>query len=354
MGSIVIGNDKNNLKNNPVHIVRGFFGEGCKDDLKHLRSSKKEKFLFKTGYTEFGYGYYKGKFIFVAGSPKNFMYPLPDFKITIHMSQWNSLKELYDFFVMLFGLEDANSIFLKGKILRADFWLDLEIPYNQIKRSLYRPGVSISEQIKSSKRSCYLGSRSLSHSIFYQRPLIDRKRLDYRSKQPSPDGLITRIEVRFYRKDVPFRNLNEYSATAYIFPFRRIWIINLTKKKTQKILEAYPELKPFFEVVNSEGLHHARNEFNKHRNFHRKIEPKLLEFIRPMNLCDRWEVKIDKFVEGFSIRPVEVNPSENSCAKNESKIVEKPKTDHEDSNREYFISGTETKNNTQLSMGNLI
>jgi len=59
-----------------------------------------------------------------------------------------------------------------------DLWLDLELVYDQIKRCTYRPKVSVSEHIKSNRRSTYLGSKGLKRAVFYEKPLTKNINLD--------------------------------------------------------------------------------------------------------------------------------------------------------------------------------
>jgi hypothetical protein len=305
MGTITIGINSSKLLSDIDYDLKQYLSEinpllrnSEKDKLK---LNRKNQYLEKTGYKVSTYGFIDDKFIFLSSSPKNFFHCMYDYKLTVHFSQWMNLQEIVEVFIRVFGFENARSIFFSGTVLRVDFWLDLEISYNKLKQTIYRPGVAISDQRKGERRSFYLGARGPRQAVFYEKPFTDRADLDLRLKKATNNTLMTRVEVRYSGKAVPFRTFADYASSADFKPFdilktsflsiSKLSKFELSKRTNRKIDE-------FISCVLSEGIHHARKKFNKNRNFYRTIQPILDKISNDLNLSGLWAKKIKRKIVG--------------------------------------------------------
>lgn len=295
MGTITIAIGWGDLKSDPSFDFENYLNEVNpklnKTDRENNKLDKGNNYLIKNGYDNHIHGFVKDyKFIMVSSKPRPFFYPIPDFKITWHQSQWINQREVVETFVEIFGVENAYVILCKAKIIRSDFWLDSELSYEQTKQSTYRSGVSVSDQRRGDRRSFYLGTKGLKQSVFYEKPTKDRSKLDIKFSDEKPIEMITRYEVRYFGKKVPIRTYSDYIETSEMDLFAHIKTCLFSKKKLQSISKKKKidpvKIRDFIDVVEKEDLHHARRRFNKNRNFYRTIEPILKEVGKDLKLSN--------------------------------------------------------------------
>lgn len=269
--------------------------------------NKSNYYLSKNGYLKHVHGYIEGKFIIISSQPKPFFNNLPDFKVTWHQSQWTSQREVAESFVRIFGVRNAYAILCLSRLYRSDYWLDCELPYERMKKSTFRPGVTVSDQRKSERKSYYLGSKGPKQLVLYEKPKDKVKVLDIKLKKNANSPNVTRIEARYFGQQVPIKTYADYINTANIDVFK---VLKTSVFSKEKFLEAASKTRvdsnkiaDFIDTVEKEGLHHARCKFNKNRNFYRTIEPILNEVSKDLNLYRRWKKKVTKEIVGdFSIR----------------------------------------------------
>jgi len=112
----------------------------------------------------------------------------------------------------------------------------------------------------------------------------------------------TRIELRFFGKDVPIKTYADYVTTAEKDVGRIIKAIFFSDAQVMKIASSkrmsMEKIATFLEIVNKEGLHYAREAFNENRNFYRTIEPILKEAGKTFNFSARWKRKVGEEIVG--------------------------------------------------------
>lgn len=294
-----------------------------KTDRINNKLDKGNNHIIKNGYEKNTHGFVNVfKFIMVSSQPRQFFYPMPAFKITWHQSQWNDQKEVVETFSEIFGIHNAYAILCKGKVLRSDFWLDSELSYEMTKQSSYRPGVSVSDQRKGDRRSYYMGLKGKKVAVFYEKPTNDRSRLDIKFKGNRSIQMMTRYEVRYFGKKVPIRTYSNYIDTSKMELFDHIKTCLFSNEKFLKIANTkkidIQKIYNFLDVVEKEGLHHARIRFNKSRSFYRTIGPILKEAGKDLKLSKRWQQKVkSKIVGDFDINEYFAKGIENERIKND-------------------------------------
>ncbi len=266
--------------------------------------NKKNKFLGRTGYNRNTYGFINGKFIFLSADPKPFFNEIPDYKITWHQSQWKNQKEVVETFIDLFGPHNAYHIFFNGRTHRIDAFVDIEFDYDTAKKAIYRSGVSVVENHKSDLKTCYLGAKGPKQAVFYEKE-IKRKNLDLKFKKSKEYSHNVRVESRFFNSGVPIKNYSEYSKLSEVNMFDHIktHYFKPDKLKSASSSRKIDKVREFCDLVEKEGIHHARRKLNKNRNFYRTIEPLLKEVGIDLNLSKKWKKKVrDRIVGEFCIK----------------------------------------------------
>jgi len=117
---------------------------------------------------------------------------------------------------------------------------------------------------------------------------------------------ITRLEVRYFGKEVPIKHLSDYQDLAKMDVFNLMEINYFTKKKLLEYVKQNPKYKDrifeFIDVVEKEGFHFARKKFNKNRNFYRTIEPIIKEIGKSLHLSKMFRYKVKhKIIGDFKI-----------------------------------------------------
>lgn len=268
----------------------------CRSERDEQKLNKANYYLQKNGYYKHTYGYIDSKFLFLSSRPKTFFCRLFDYQLTWHQSQWANQKEVVERMCDIFGKRIAKIICFEGVITRSDFWLDMDLSFNRLRNSLYRPGVTVLERYKSDKRSLYYGARSNKYGVIYEKRRM-KKHLDFLAKRRNKTDLSTRIEVRFLKKEVPIANYCDYLKTANldVFGMFKTCFFSPRKLKTQKNVNQ-EKVASFIDSVDKEGLHFARRDHNKNRDFYRSIEPALKKISKDLNLSGRWRKKVEKTI----------------------------------------------------------
>lgn len=293
---------RDSLSSDLVQDFRGFIKDYGDKERNEAEFNKEKKYLWRTGYTDFAYGYYKGKYVFVAGNPKHFFNPLPAYKLTLHLSQWQDvgMRGVANFIANATGVENTKTIFSVGALARLDLWLDLELQYEDSRMTVFRPGIRNYECYRSGMRTYNLGDKSNKCFMFYEKAIKDRDDLDFKFKKNRSYVNGTRFELKFSGRDVPIRHLSEYSKTADLDLFSIVKTSYLPLK-ARIALKSDPRLKLFMHVLETEGLQQARRVTNKNRNFYRTIQPILEANGLDLNLNSRWKKKVSRFVGDFDI-----------------------------------------------------
>lgn len=301
---------------NPLYLILAKYLNGeINPDLNP--DGKTENKLFKdhrkdfwTGYKDKTFGFIDGrKFILIAHQPKNHLFNNDFYSITLHLSQWSNLKEVVDKFIEIFGPEITRTIFNEWKVTRLDACLDLPLPYDLMMKSIFRSGASISEKHKSDKRTYYLGASHKKIGLFYEK---DRKDLNSSCDLKLADSnlesdKITRVEVRYFRKNVPIKSFSDYGKLADLKLFDFLSCMFFSTKKFESVRGEYhneriKKFNAFRDLVEKEGLHLARRSFNSQRDFYRTILPILARSSKKLNFDDLWRKKIEsRFVGRFDV-----------------------------------------------------
>lgn len=310
MGTLTIGLWWDSLESDPSYALKEYLEvanpklTGKERDDNKL--NKSNYYLNKNGYTKHIYGFVDGKFIIISYEPKAFFHKLHDFKITFHQSQWKNQQEVTHKFTEIFGIKNAQVILCRSQVLRSDFWLDGELTYDQLKQSSYRPGVSVSDQRKGERLTYYLGSKLPKLALFYQKLTNEIPSIDIKVKNKSATDYATRIEVRYFGKEVPIRTYSDYAQTFDTDVFKIIKTSIFSKQKflgeaSLRRIDA-DKVASFADAVEKEGLHSARCRFNNGRNFYRTLEPILKSTGVDLQLKKRWQKKLkERIIADFDI-----------------------------------------------------
>lgn len=184
MGTVVIGINNVDLQSDIDFDLANYLGDGINQKLNNeeryeQKLVKAHSYMIKDGYNKHTHGFISdNKFIFLASKPGGFFYKLHDYKLTIHLSQWNNIKQVADAFCDIFGAHNTQAIFNEGEILRLDAWIDTNLSYNTLKKTVYRNGVSVSDQRKGDRKTYYLGSKKPMPALFYEKSNIPPELLD--------------------------------------------------------------------------------------------------------------------------------------------------------------------------------
>lgn len=310
MGTITVGVSKDILEFNPMERFKKHCQKiSCALSRKERGKQKldeRNNYLMKTGYQHYLHGYLDGKYVMVVSNPMPYFVNLPEYKITWHQSQWSSQKEVVDVFVRVFGLNDACAILCKGRIFRLDLWLDLEMPYRLLLKSIYRPRTKNTEQVRSDRRTIYFGASKDKVALIYEKDFDSRESLDL--KYPNQiNKHCTRIEIRYFNKNVPIDTFADYSELSNLNLFDMLKTYLFRDKDLRSIAggnsRSLLNVDKFLRLRDTDGLSYAIKMMNVNRNFYRTIEPLLKKVSRDLELSDRWRGKIEsRIVGGFNIR----------------------------------------------------
>jgi hypothetical protein len=313
MGTVTIAVGWQDLQSDPIYEFERYFKSGLnskmsKFDREDNKLDKSNNYLIKTGYNKHVYGFIdKKKFLMVSSRPRPFINPLPDFKITWHQSQWKDQEDVAITFVKIFGFENAKAILCNGKVVRIDFWLDTELSYEQARMFTYRSGSSISDQIKSTRRTFYIGAKGNKRALFYEKSQSSISDTDVRVKGKNSKELkYVRYEVRYFNSEVPIRTYAEYFKTVDKDVFRIINVLVFNDEKFKQVARVTKinekKVIDFLNLVTREGLFYARKKLNENRNFYRTFGMLLNEVGSKVMLDAYWKRKVqNKIIGNFDI-----------------------------------------------------
>lgn len=302
--------DRGMLQNCLSERMKTFLDENgvIQSDSEEFEEDK--KLAIKTGYQEIVSGFYRACYVFVGSRPNAFINRIPDYCLTFHFSQWSSMQDFMGFLKMVCGTKDAETIFYQGMIARIDFWLDLGLTYDNCKLFISRPGITCVEKFRSDKRTFYFGAKGVKQGVMYEKPNPRIRKLDYIQKANPDPELLTRIEVRYFKKKVPISHLSEYGDSWKQEPFSMLKTYMTTKNDRKALKAKSRRLETFVDYLEGEGLHFARRKMNKLRDFYRTIEPHLKNNSKDLALDARWKKKVTSFMGSFD--PVEFFAEEDS------------------------------------------
>ncbi len=220
------------------------------------------------GYKKHSGGWYHGRQVILSYDRK--FERLSSMKITFHLSQWDNLRELFDFFCNVFNETVAKRIFFESIVNRIDFWVDFKGSFLNVEKTLDRPKSASMRQYAKKKFSTYFGTKKNKEVILYEKT----------------ESLL-RLEVRYFRRDCPIRYLHELYSLKDYSPFS---VINSYKIKKGSInqISLNTKTKEFLKLYRTEGFHRARIALNKERNFSRILLPKLKPYFYKVDFSKIW------------------------------------------------------------------
>ena len=233
----------------------------------------------------------RGRYVIVSYSPK--FSNASGLTIELNPSRFKSLNELVGF-VSLFG---SVSDF---EISRIDFNSDITAPFSEVFRFLIVQNKMSRDVFSYGNQRCgvVFGNKP-EVIIVYDKAFELSQKIKYRFKHlkgQSPDQL-TRFEVRNFKNTVKVKSFEDIHEYVDVNPFEKIRSYSL---------KDVPELKPrslglylrFLELLNEDGLHHARKELGQGGNFSSAYEKYLTDQFVSERLFKQHKHELREFLNG--------------------------------------------------------
>lgn len=232
-----------------------------------------------------------GRYVIVSYSPK--FSNASGLTIELNPSRFKSLNDLVEF-VSLFG---SVSDF---EISRIDFNSDIIAPFSEVFRFLIVQNKMSRDVFSYGNQRCgvVFGNKP-EVIIVYDKAFELSQKIKYRFKHlkgQSPDQL-TRFEVRNFKNTVKVKSFEDIHEYVDVNPFEKIRSYSL---------KDVPELKPrslglylkFLELLNEDGLHHARKELGQGGNFSSVYEKYLTDQFVSDQLFKQHKRELKEFISG--------------------------------------------------------
>lgn len=242
----------------------------------------------KNGYRKIHFREYYGRYMAVLTNP---CFPkMSPFRLVVHFSQWKVLYKLFNAIKATFGETLGTYIIENGKLARMDLWVDKNLNYQDVKKFMYKPKISVSEEFRSEKGTTYLGSRK---SDSYDKAYDKTDEDDLFAENP-----ITRFERVLKGNQIPIENLKDYPILANLCMFHSLHV-EIPKPHVPRLLKdpnLHPDIQEFFYHVHKEGLHFARKKMSRRRGFYTRILPFWKEHSSRIDLCEDWKTFMNDVV----------------------------------------------------------